>query len=344
LIISRYIDQILHDQGICLLDIGSSGSLDAKWDSLRHIIDLVGFDPNKEECARQNALPSKYRSSRFLPYAVHGRSAEETLYRTRSIYCYSLLRPRKHWLDRFSFHALFDVLAEDSIAVRGIGEIEELRSVNPDAIKIDVQGLELPILRAAGPILQNAFYVETETGFTENYEGETTFSQLDSFMRENAFLMFDINTNHRIARDNEFRDMSFGGEQVLWCEAVWLRDYIELDRRGEFRPDEFPPRRVRAILVLCALQRCYDYGLELAVFFCGKGLLEPEQLQALKSPDAWHLVAAALPIQAGVHHALAPVSGAGPGVRRLAWLLALLPARVRGAVQRAAALSLTAGA
>lgn len=341
--ISRHIASLAQDGGIGLLDIGSSGSLDAKWDPLRHLINLVGFDPNREECERQNALPSKYRSSRFLPYAVHGRSGAETLYRTRSIYCYSLLRPRKHWLDRFSFHALFDVLGEEPIDVRGIGEIEELRSVTPDAIKIDVQGLELPILSAAGPVLDNAFYVETETGFTENYEGETTFAQLGAFMRENAFLMFDINTNHRIARDNAFREMSFGGEQILWCEAVWLRDYIELDRRGAFRPEAFPPRRVRAILVLCALQRCCDYGLELAEFFCSKGLLAPQELQALGSPEAWSLQPAGAAPRADAAHPAPAAGGAGPSVRLLSRLLALLPPRVRGAVQRAAALSLTAG-
>ncbi len=97
-----------------------------------------------------------------------------------------------------------------------------------------MQGLELPILSKAGHLLESAFYVETESGFTENYVGETTFSQMDGFMQSNGFLMFDINVNHRISRNNRFKEHSTGKERILWAEAVWLKDYVALDRQGKF--------------------------------------------------------------------------------------------------------------
>ncbi|QWD11259.1 FkbM family methyltransferase [Polynucleobacter paneuropaeus] len=277
----------LRGEGINLVDIGSSGSLDEKWNPLKELINLIGFDPNEVECSRQNLLPSKYKSSKFLPYAVHGHSGVETLYMTKSIYCYSLLRPNKSWLDRFSFRDLFDLSGEEDIRVHDISEIDELKKVRPDVIKIDVQGLELPILSKAVDLLDSAFYVETETGFTQNYIGETTFSQLDGFMQARGFLMFDINTNHRIPRDNYFKNHPSGKEQVLWAEAVWLKDYIELDRRGLFDISKFNEKKIRKILILCSLQGCYDFGLELAEFFYAKGLLSKKELDCLKSIDAW---------------------------------------------------------
>lgn len=284
--IKKYISE-LHQDGINLIDIGSSGSLDAKWAPIKELINLVGFDPNKAECERQSKLPSQYKSSTFLPYAVHGKDSVETLYMTRSIYCYSLLKPNKQWLDRFSFHDLFDLVGQESIPVRAIDKIEELNDFSPDVIKIDVQGLELPILRKSGNLLESAFYVETETGFTENYVGETTFSQLDEFMRANGFLMFDINVNHRISRNNRFKNCPTGKEQILWAEAVWLKDYVALDKEGRFDPKNFTEQKVKKILVLCALQRCYDYGFELAEFFHRKGLLSKQELDALSGAEAW---------------------------------------------------------
>lgn len=325
--IFSYVEQ-LQNVGINLIDIGSSGSLDAKWAPIKELINLVGFDPNKEECERQNKLPSQYRSSTFLPYAVHGKDGVETLYKTRSIYCYSLLRPNKEWLDRFAFRELFDVQGEESIPVRAIHKIEELNGFSPDVIKIDVQGLELPILSDAGHLLESAFYVETETGFTENYVGETTFSQLDGFMQANGFLMFDINVNHRISRNNRFKESPTGMEQILWAEAVWLKDYIGLDRQGRFDALKFSEQKVKKVLALCALQQCYDYGLELAEFFHRKGLLSKQELDALGNLDAWDM-----------HGTGGVILSAEPTIsakyRILAGLLNVLPDRLRNAIHKA---------
>lgn len=329
--IKKYIAE-LQNAGINLIDIGSSGSLDAKWAPIKELINLVGFDPNREECERQNKLPSQYKSSNFLPYAVHGKDGVETLYMTRSIYCYSLLKPNKPWLDRFSFHDLFDVQGEESISVRAIDKIEELKSLSPDVIKIDVQGLELPILSKAGHLLEDAFYVETESGFTENYVGETTFSQMDRFMQDNGFLMFDINTNHRISRNNCFKDSPTGREQILWAEAVWLKDYIGLDRQGKFDTSTFGEQKVKKVLTLCALQQCYDYGFELADFFYQKGLLPKQDLDALSAPDAWD-----------VHGANGTLLLVDPAVsskiKLIANLLNLLPRRLRKAIHKASSLT-----
>lgn len=329
--IREYIAE-LHSVGINLIDIGCSGSLDARWDPIKDLINLVGFDPNGEECERQNKLPSKYKSSTFLPYAVHGLDGMETLYKTRSIYCYSLLRPNKPWLDRFSFHDLFDVEGESEILVHAIDNIRELMDFFPDIIKIDVQGLELPILSKAGHLLEHAFYVETETGFTENYMGETTFPLLDTFMQANGFLMFDINVNHRIPRNNIFREFPTGKEQILWAEAVWLKDYIGLDRLGKFDARNFGEQKVKKVLTLCALQGCYDYGYELAEFFRGKGLLSTQELDNLVRVDAWKIHEMAGHAGLGI----APVS---TKLRVLAALFDLLPGRVKNAIHRASGLS-----
>lgn len=327
--IRSFIDQ-LGVSGINLIDIGSSGSLDLKWLPIQRLINLVGFDPNVEECRRQNSLPSKYRSSTFLPYAVHGENGEETLYKTKSIYCYSLLKPNKEWLDRFAFHELFDLDAEETISVRAIDQIKELDRFQPDAIKIDVQGLELPILRKATALLDSAFYVETETGFTPNYHGETTFSELDRFMQENSFLMFDINTNHRIPRNNRLKDFPTGGEQILWAEAVWLKDYVSLEQSGKLDALSLNALKVKKILILCALQRCYDFGLELAELFHSKGWISAFELQALGDVDAWDLAGRNGEAENGA-------LSTGSAVPLLARLFRLLPQRLRNVIHKASA-------
>lgn len=271
--------------GINLVDLGSSGGLDPRWAPLQGLINLVGFDANEAECLRLNAAPHSFHSARWLPHAIAGERGQATLYRTRSIYCYSLLEPDAAWLKRLKFGRLFDVVGTEPISVVPLSEVEALADVDVDAIKIDTQGLELPILSNAGAVLERAFYVETETGFVRNYHGETTYAEIDEFMHGRGFQLFDVRL-HRMPRANGLRHARPERAQLNWVEAVWLRDYVPLAERGELTIDR--PKALKALL-LTALLGAVDFGLELAESFQRADLISPEELQALRSPAAWRL-------------------------------------------------------
>lgn len=298
--------------GINLIDIGASGNLDRKWKPIESLLNLVAFDPNEEECERLSRQPTKFRSATYLPYAVGGETEEATLYRTKSMYCYTLLEPNTPWLERFTFGDLFEVKGTESIPVRRFADIQELSQLDVDAIKSDSQGLDLQILSNAGPLLDRAFYVETETGFVENCVGETTYAQMDEFMRSQGFLLFDIGTHHRIPRRNRLAQQPSGREQLMWCESVWLKDYVSLANQGA----TIHVDRAKALktLTLCALQQCYDFGYELACLFRELDLISADELTALGKPAAWRL--------GGKSVGDLPVAAYG-------YFLRLFPARVR---------------
>lgn len=283
--ISSFLKEIT---GINLLDIGSSGQLSEKFSNLYKYINLTGFDPNEEECARMNNAPNPYLSAKYLPYAIAGDNKIATLYKTSSIYCYSLLKPNSEWLRRFSYFELFNIEETEEIEVKKLSSVDEIQHSLIDVIKTDTQGLELPILSSGRQFLDSAFYVETETGFVENYIHETTFSQIDVFMRENYFLLFDINTNHRVSRNNSLKEYN-NSEEILWCEATWLKDYVSLYQSG--RIPQSPLNREKALksLILCALQGCFSYGYELALLYKELGLLDNSELNALSQRQNWRL-------------------------------------------------------
>ncbi len=277
----------IRSAGINLVDIGASGNLDPKWKPIQSLINLVAFDPNEQECERLAAQPTKLRSATYLPYAVGGEDSDATLYKTASIYCYTLLQPNSPWLSRFTFGDLFDVTGTEPISVRRFGDIEELADFDVDVIKTDSQGLDLQILSNAEQLLDRAVYVETETGFVENCLGETTYAQIDEFMRSQNFLLFDLGTHHRVPRRNRLANQRSGREQILWCESVWLKDYVSLASQGK----ELHLNRTKAIkaLALCALQECYDFGFELAELFREMELISSDELQSLGRPSSWRL-------------------------------------------------------
>ena len=155
--------------GIYFLDIGCSGLLDKKWSKLYSLMYYTGFDPNTEECARLNNQPHPFRKARYLTYALAAKSGQATMYKTKDIYCYSLLPPNHKWLNRFSYSDLFNEVGTENVICITLDDLVYKEGLKADIIKLDTQGLELPILQAGKELLKNVLCIEVENGFVENY-------------------------------------------------------------------------------------------------------------------------------------------------------------------------------
>ena len=127
----------------------------------------------------------------LYPVAVAGEIGESTLFIAREPACSSLLRPRAPWnlaLPRLELRR--DRANED--------QDDDARSSRrgrwprADAIKIDSQGMEVPILQAAGRLLPGLFAIEVETGLQANYHDETTFDRAAAFLLRRGFPPFDL--------------------------------------------------------------------------------------------------------------------------------------------------------
>lgn len=271
--------------GINLIDLGASGTLSSYWSKIENMINLYAFEPNEEECKRLRCANNNLASTTYFPVAIAGKSGKYTLFETKHKHCWSLLEPNQKWLNRFKYSHLFEIECQSEIEAISLEDFEKTKEIDVDVIKLDTQGLELPILENAPSKVKSAFLIETETGFVENYKGESTFAQISNFMKENNFLLFDLNSNHRESRDNELSETS-KNQEILWCEALWLKDYLKLEEQEKLDID-----RVKALksLILCANHGCIDYGLELAELFVQKKLISNEEYQDLKNENNWQL-------------------------------------------------------
>ncbi|MEZ7196512.1 FkbM family methyltransferase [Pseudodesulfovibrio karagichevae] len=273
------------DGGVNLLDIGCSGAPDEKWRPIRRLVNYIGFDPNQAECERLDAEPREFLSTRHLPYALAGEDGERELFKTKSIYCYSLLEPKHEWLERFSYADLFEVEGTIPVTVKAMSNVAELAAFDADVVKVDSQGLDMEILRNGRDIVSRAFYVETEPGFVEHYRGENTFCQVAGLMGELGYLLFGL-TLCGVPRKGPFAKRK-GKTQVMWGQNVWLKDYVALEAEG--RAGTLTRAKALKALLLCAVEGVPDFGYELAVCFRGKGLLSGQELESLSSESAWNL-------------------------------------------------------
>lgn len=287
----KYIKEIINSNNIQLnlIDIGCSGGLDSKWEEILPDINYYGFDPNEDECKRLASLPSNYRKANFLPYAVSGNDGPATLYKTSSIYCYSLLKPDMNILGRFSFAGLFDLVGEEKLDTITLDSCKELTDVHVDIIKIDAQGLEKAILEGGNSKIKQALYVETESGFTPNYVGESTQADVDIYMREHGFLLFDLVT-YRMPYQNSFANLVDRKSQLLWSESVWLKDLIAMYGNKDISLTDVDRFIFLKMVILCAVLGTYDYGLAVVQLGHKLGLMSDDELARFSKIENWLLL------------------------------------------------------
>lgn len=274
------------NENINLIDIGCSGKPLSQWKPIESKLKYVGFDPNKEECARLSAIPNNFNSSSFLPYAIAGFTGKAKLHVTNSLYCTSLLEPDYKWLSRFEFSDLFTLKKIEEVMVSSLDDLEELKKMDIDIIKCDAQGLELEILGSAKKGLTNAIYVETESGFHANYINESTQAEVDTFMRKNGFILFDLLLK-RMPLNNQFKNFARPNAQVLWCECKWIKDLITIEQNNEFEKLNLKRPKALKYLLICAVNGAYDYGFEYAKIFNKHKLIDDNELEQLSEIDQW---------------------------------------------------------
>lgn len=115
-------------------------------------------------------------------------------------------------------------------------------------LKLDVQGAGLDVIRGASEVLKSALVVQIEVEFLPLYEGQPLFAEIDQAMRERGFVL------HRLlgAGTRAFAPMLVDGDpnrglnQLIWSDAVYLRDFMSLD---ELEPAEL--LRLAAIMHTC---------------------------------------------------------------------------------------------
>jgi hypothetical protein len=92
----------------------------------------------------------------------------------------------------------------------------------PRFLSIDTQGTELNILQGAKRILPEVNGVLTEVAFTQFYEDQPLFCSIDSFLRDEGFVLMHIYPG--VGVTNNRSHISFRAKgQIAWGDALYFR-------------------------------------------------------------------------------------------------------------------------
>jgi FkbM family methyltransferase len=232
----------------------------------------VGFEPDREECARllKHADGTRYK---FFPVALGAKAEHRTLHLTRNPACASLFAPDHELLGHFmELGPFFDILAAQPVETVALDTFLPEQGINQiDFIELDTQGAELDILKGAKKFLSSSVLgLQVEVEFTAMYRNQPLFAEVDTYLRQFGFALFDL-SRYRLRRKTCPPDVETRG-QLMWGHAFYLRDYHLFSGQ---------PEKINRLAALASFFGFHDYALEIAEFAAGE--LHGEQRAAVAS-------------------------------------------------------------
>ncbi len=239
------------------IQITDVGAMDAggpeQWSRLvdQGRANLLGFEPQEEECDRCNAKAGAGR--RFLPVAL-GDGANRLFHQCRYPPTSSFYKPNLDVITRFDgLAAQMEVVDTRPIPTKRLDDIDEARQ--SDFLKLDVQGTELDILAHGTEVLRHVGMIQIEVCFLPLYEDQPLFADIDTFLRNRGFDLFTLlGIGTRVLRPLLPADISDARQrQALWADAVYLKAQDQPPRGLD------PATLLKRAVLLHELYQAYDF-------------------------------------------------------------------------------------
>ncbi len=230
----KFLDQepfkkCLSKDPLFLVDVGSSGGTKFPWGEIKQFLKIVDFEPNTTGDLSETEKKDVSDNVVFTgSVALSDRRGDETLFVTKHPDNSSLLEPNILFMEQFAVSDRYIVSEKISVSVDTLDNQLNLVNINEvDFIKIDTQGSELSVLKGSQFFLDKVLGVEVEVNFSDRYNRQCYFSEVDEFLRKNGFILFDLERRY-FKRKN---GLSLGGPkgQMTHGNALYLKatNYFE---------------------------------------------------------------------------------------------------------------------
>lgn len=173
---------------------------------------ILAFEPNPQHLDSLRALLAGTGGSEALNMACGRGQTQMSLNVSEFSPASSLLPIDASIIEKFPEAATARTI---SVAVDRLDRVVKERALlpRPLLLKLDVQGYELEVLRGSTEIFSEVAAIVCEVTTVPFYEGQTTFGEICTFMREHGFRVVDL--GEPIRGDDE---------EVMWFDIAFRNE------------------------------------------------------------------------------------------------------------------------
>lgn len=252
---------------LVLIDAGARGGLQKNWRRAKKHLKVIGFEPDPKEC-RKLAGAAEGGPVKYINSALYSKEGPLRIFLTKNRGVSSVYRPDAEFLGKFPEKDRYQI--SESLEIQADTLDGVLRSggvTDADFIKLDTQGSELDILRGASKTVDDRIFgLEIEAETVPIYESQPLFSDIDNFLRERGFFLFDIRPFYW--KREKGKDYGYAKGQMIFADTLYLR-----------RPESFASliakiedgavgkSKVLKAVSVCILYGYLDYAMEIFGLF-----------------------------------------------------------------------------
>lgn len=236
------------------------------WIKFAPNLTIYGFDADLDACEEANSDLTRRQinwQEKHIPLALSNSVGSASLYVTNQLACTSLYPPNTSYLARFqqiipdSFRSELTIEIETT-TLDNYCEQEGINEI--DFLQVDVQGADLHVLEGASLLLKRSVIaIQTEVEFYHLYINQPLFADIDTYLRQNYFTLFDLEDCSRYPRSHSPICSPTRVGQLLWADAFYFRDLIREDITTPLKT----PLQILKLACIADILGFPDYALEL---------------------------------------------------------------------------------
>lgn len=210
------------DRELVIVDIGCRWGFADRFTSVNSHFRVYGFDPDEDECAQ---LAQRYKNCAVsvVPVGLAETSGTRTLFITEQPACSSLLQPDPALTNNYPALQCARHVSSQTVKTTTLDEWSCENNINViDYMKIDTQGSELEILKGASHILSTVRCLEVEVEFNPIYLEQPLFSDVDSYLRSQGFMLWKLTNQVHYSR-NGSNEKSLGEDIICYDDEHVIR-------------------------------------------------------------------------------------------------------------------------
>jgi FkbM family methyltransferase len=182
----KYIARFLPANPIILEAGADTGSDTLEMIKLWPEAKIYAFEPLPASFQKLQELTSPYPDIHCYNSALSEKDGREIMYVSNTLSSSSLKEPKEH-LRQHPEISFPDKLMVDTVTLDRWAETAGIKKI--DFLWLDLQGMELAVLKAAETILSTVKVIQTEVSLLENYTGAPLYGELREYLLTRGFIV-----------------------------------------------------------------------------------------------------------------------------------------------------------